>query len=391
MDIENEKIGQAYKAPNTYFIDAEMRLLQRLGIRFEKEVLNDNNTASGNEVSSEVGKSSINTLDTTGVQKRARKQDPVTLKSVAVNREDDSVKVIIPSLTITTNENPEWVNFGAIADEVSNTSDSLSKDIKLVSYVNSDSVTHDYAAGAEELYNESEIIDDAQSVITKHKENQDSAETVFSPISTTGPVLHEVPVSIGLDELESYITKNNSSDEKKTDSRPVEKSEFEINEVLQFGSSKGSLEFEEKPIILDAPPTAFAPIAGRQRETATPGWLGVAAALAAVIAAYFIWTAIQPPKINTEEVALQAEEGTYVELPLDEQISADTIPDGLQIVEPLILEEMPKYKEPNIYTIIDAEEMPERTKVAVQDLEDHGLATFDMEDELFEELDFESL
>jgi hypothetical protein len=35
--------------------------------------------------------------------------------------------------------------------------------------------------------------------------------------------------------------------------------------------------------------------------------------------------------------------------------------------------------------------MPERTKVAVQDLEDHGLATFDMEDELFEELDFESL
>jgi hypothetical protein len=31
------------------------------------------------------------------------------------------------------------------------------------------------------------------------------------------------------------------------------------------------------------------------------------------------------------------------------------------------------------------------TKRALQDLEDHGLATFDMEDELFEELDFESL
>jgi preprotein translocase subunit SecA len=41
--------------------------------------------------------------------------------------------------------------------------------------------------------------------------------------------------------------------------------------------------------------------------------------------------------------------------------------------------------------IIDAKEMPPRTKRALEDLEDNGLATFDMEDEMFEELDFESL
>ena len=150
-------------------------------------------------------------------------------------------------------------------------------------------------------------------------------------------------------------------------------------------------EVEEKPISLEAPATAFAPIAGRQHESATPGWLGVAAALAAIVAAYFIWTAIQPPKLDTEQVVLQEEEATIPDAPLDEQVQTDTIPDGRQIVEPLILEEMPKYKEPNVYTIIDAADMPERTKRALQDLEDHGLATFDMEDELFEELDFESL
>jgi hypothetical protein len=148
---------------------------------------------------------------------------------------------------------------------------------------------------------------------------------------------------------------------------------------------------EEKPISLEAPATAFAPIAGRQKETATPGWLGVAAALAAIVAAYFIWTAIQPPKLDQEEVVLQQDEATVPETPLDEPAQTDTIPDGLQLVEPLIMEAMPKYKEPNVYTIIDAADMPEKTKRALQDLEDHGLATFDMEDELFEELDLESL
>jgi hypothetical protein len=89
---------------------------------------------------------------------------------------------------------------------------------------------------------------------------------------------------------------------------------------------------------------------------------------------------------------LQQEEPTAIEAPLDEPASPkDTIPDGLQLVEPLMTGELPKYKEPNVYSIIDAKEMPPRTKRALQDLEDNGLVTFDMEDEMFEELDFESL
>jgi hypothetical protein len=194
-------------------------------------------------------------------------------------------------------------------------------------------------------------------------------------------IVHEVPESVGLDELESYVTAKVQEAEPSPNAIPSPKLE----------TVSAPKEVEEKPISLEAPATAFAPIAGRQHESATPGWLGVAAALAAIVAAYFIWTAIQPPKLDTEQVVLQEEEATIPDAPLDEQVQTDTIPDGRQIVEPLILEEMPKYKEPNVYTIIDAADMPERTKRALQDLEDHGLATFDMEDELFEELDFESL
>ncbi|MFM8994888.1 MAG: hypothetical protein ACKOI1_01415, partial [Bacteroidota bacterium] len=213
-------------------------------------------------------------------------------------------------------------------------------------------------------------------------------------VSTIEPsvIVHEVPESVGLDELESYISANvqpTSTSLEPLVSNKVEETTF-VNPAKQVESPSPRIA-EEKPISLEAPATAFAPIAGRQHESATPGWLGVAAALAAIVAAYFIWTAIQPPKVDTEQVALQQEEATVPEAPLDEQTPTDTIPDGLQLVEPLIMEEMPKYKEPNVYTITDAEEMPARTKRALQDLEDNGLATFDMEDELFEELDFESL
>jgi hypothetical protein len=178
---------------------------------------------------------------------------------------------------------------------------------------------------------------------------------------------------VGLDELESYIAPINAT------KAPI------IEEVLA--------QEEYQAINLEAPPTAFAPIAGRQKESATPGWLGIAASFAAIVAAYFIWNAIQPPK--TEEAMateLQQDEPTLIESPLDEPVLfKDTIPDGLQLVEPLINGEMPNYKEPNVYTIIDAKEMPPLTKRALQDLEDNGLTTFDMEDEMFEELDFESL
>jgi hypothetical protein len=419
MDLENEKIGPAYSAPDSYFKETESRLMQRLGIQSNPEPI----TAVNVPVSAPI--------DTTGVQKRARKQDPQTAKSEGVNKEVDALgNVVIPPLTFTTNENPEWVNFGAIAEDVSGVG--LDDQIKVVSYgdlldqpVNTSSAAPEIVAeqpvpvietAAELIPELSEEIQAPQVEIIQHVGDLASPTVTEPDLATTTEVstesetteeevlpvesspskfyfinkideepkvvVHEVPESVGLDELESYFTAKNTVPPP-TEEKVVPTPRFEETPVAR--------EVEEKPISLEAPATAFAPIAGRQRESATPGWLGVAAALAAIVAAYFIWTAIQPPKLDTEEVVLQQDEATIPEAPLDEQVVTDTIPDGLQLVEPLIMEEMPKYKEPNVYTIIDAEDMPERTKQALQDLEDNGLATFDMEDELFEELDFESL
>jgi hypothetical protein len=396
MDLENEKIGSAYSAQDAYFKDTEARLLQRLGI--QKEV---SSIQSPEPLQDPVRMNvPVANLDTTGVQKRARKQDPITSKSDGIIKEVDAVgSVVIPPLTFTTNENPEWVNFGAITEEVSGGE----QEIKVVSY-------GDLLSNAPEpaVNTSAPIVEATETHIETVVEPE--VETVEEPAASNPAeeskvIVHEVPESVGLDELESYIVSKNTAPatpvespiEAVTAQAPVESPQVRLTQEEKPVISAireertNPVEVEEKPISLEAPATAFAPIAGRQRESATPGWLGVAAALAAIVAAYFIWTAIQPPKLDTEQVVLQQDDATIPEAPLDEQVPTDTIPDGLQLVEPLIMEEMPKYKEPNVYTIIDAEDMPERTKRALQDLEDHGLATFDMEDELFEELDLESL
>jgi hypothetical protein len=427
MDLENEKIGPAYKAPDSYFKESESRLMQRLGIDMSQL---SGATVSEAKVAVPVAQPVSVPLDTTGVQKRARKQDPITSKSVGINKELDELgNVEIAPLTFTTNENPEWVNFGAIPEVESALETPLDQQIKKVSYgdllnqpsaenpvaenpvvespvaenavvdspaLESPSVettiitgeaitntTETHVAPVEiaasiEIESTTELIETAPELVS----TPSVVELTDVPVVTEPVVIHAVPESVGLDELESYITVNQPTPTTaKLDVAP---------EVVAQESAAPKM-VEEKPISLEAPATAFAPIAGRQKETATPGWLGVAAALAAIVAAYFIWTAIQPPKLDQEEVVLQQDEATVPETPLDEPAQTDTIPDGLQLVEPLIMEAMPKYKEPNVYTIIDAAEMPEKTKRALQDLEDHGLATFDMEDELFEELDLESL
>ena len=426
MDLENEKIGPAYKAPDSYFKESESRLMQRLGIDMSQL---SGATVSEAKVAVPVAQPVSVPLDTTGVQKRARKQDPITSKSVGINKELDELgNVEIAPLTFTTNENPEWVNFGAIPEVESALETPLDQQIKKVSYgdlLNQPSAENPVAENpvaenavvdspalerttvdtspitGEVLTNHTEtpvaFVENAASIeiestIESTTELVETASELVStpsvveltdvPVVTEPVVIHAVPESVGLDELESYITVNQPAPTPaKLDVAP---------EVVAQESAAPKM-VEEKPISLEAPATAFAPIAGRQKETATPGWLGVAAALAAIVAAYFIWTAIQPPKLDQEEVVLQQDEATVPETPLDEPAQTDTIPDGLQLVEPLIMEAMPKYKEPNVYTIIDAAEMPEKTKRALQDLEDHGLATFDMEDELFEELDLESL
>lgn len=410
MDLENEKIGPAFKAPDSYFKESESRLMQRLGIDITQLT---GAAVSEAKVVVPVAQPVSVPLDTTGVQKRARKQDPITSKSVGINKQLDEVgNVEIAPLTFTTNENPEWVNFGAIPEVESALETPLDQQIKKVSYgdlLNQASVENPVAESpvAEIPVGEmpvapSEIAAPIE-IESTHELNEMASELISSspvvepvvaplvepvvastdvPVVADSVVIHAVPESVGLDELESYITVNQPAPTPtKVDVAP---------EVVSQESAATKL-VEEKPISLEAPATAFAPIAGRQKDTATPGWLGVAAALAAIVAAYFIWTAIQPPKLDQEEVVLQQDEATVPETPLDEPAQTDTIPDGLQLVEPLIMEAMPKYKEPNVYTIIDAADMPEKTKRALQDLEDHGLATFDMEDELFEELDLESL
>ena len=410
MDLENEKIGPAYNAPESYFKESESRLLQRLGIDINSP------EAAAPKIESTKPVEVLMKVDTSGIQKRARKQDPLTSKSVGVDKDVDSVgKVEIAPLTFTTNENPEWVNFSAISEETTGLGDLLN--ITKVTYgdllnpvdetteikmedseiletelaVLEISVPETIAAesGISEPAElvptemESELIEVESAVIEVQSEGIESIELTVPVIEEVlleekielpdSIIIHEVPDSVGLDELESYIAPINSP------KVPI------IEEVI--------VEEEPQTINLEAPATAFAPIAGRQKESATPGWLGIAASLAAIVAAYFIWNAIQPPKAEEAMTTeLQQEEPTAIEIPLDEPASLkDTIPDGLQLVEPLIMGEMPKYKEPNVYTIIDAKEMPPRTKRALQDLEDNGLATFDMEDEMFEELDFESL
>lgn len=431
MDLENEKIGPAYKAPDSYFKESESRLMQRLGIDMSQL---SGATVSEAKVAVPVAQPVSVPLDTTGVQKRARKQDPITSKSVGINKDLDELgNVEIAPLTFTTNENPEWVNFGAIPEVESALETPLDQQIKKVSYgdllnqpsaenpvaetplaaspiaenvvvnghgveipvVDTTPITVEVLTNGTEtpvapveitasieiestIESSTELVETASELVT----SQPVVELTDVPVVTEPVVIHAVPESVGLDELESYITVNQPAPTPaKLDVAP--------SAVAQESAAPKMV--EEKPISLEAPATAFAPIAGRQKETATPGWLGVAAALAAIVAAYFIWTAIQPPKLDQEEVVLQQDEATVPETPLDEPAQTDTIPDGLQLVEPLIMEAMPKYKEPNVYTIIDAAEMPEKTKRALQDLEDHGLATFDMEDELFEELDLESL
>lgn len=419
MDLENEKIGPAYKAPDSYFKETESRLMQRLGIQADvKEKLADDPAVDTAQPAIQTITSAA-PLDTTGVQKRARKQDPMTAKSEGINKEVDALgNVVIPPLTFTTNENPEWVNFGAIPEEVSANAENLDSQIKIVSFADANApseeeksvveakdVTVEIPSTIEVTVVEDEIspapIESSELVVDAPTSDvapietsvENPVETVTIPVATEPTVIvHEVPESVGLDELESYLTGKNqpalTRSEQTVDAKIEAAVPLATPRMEEVSSPR---EMEEKPISLEAPATAFAPIAGRQNESATPGWLGVAAAFAAIVAAYFIWTAIQPPKADTEQVALQEEEATIPEAPLDEQVQTDTIPDGRQIVEPLIMEEMPKYKEPNVYTIIDAADMPERTKRALQDLEDNGLATFDMEDELFEELDFESL
>ena len=235
MDLENEKIGPAYNAPDSYFKESESRLLQRLGID-----LNTPETQSSNPVIHKPVEVLMK-VDTTGIQKRARKQDPLTSKSVGVDKEVDAFgKVEIPPLTFTTNENPEWVNFSAISEETSGSDASLN--ITKVTYGDllnpvaqtSEIETNVFTSEIPESTGNSETaetpetpevkvftevsdIEIPEQITVEVAAESDLADATVDPMDIESPtepssqesvekvIIHEVPVSVGLDELESYI------------------------------------------------------------------------------------------------------------------------------------------------------------------------------------------
>jgi len=109
MNLENEKIPSSVNAPDSYHKEFESRLLQRLGISL------DNSMETIQTVSSENPTVQLNPVSKNNeAQKIARKQDPETIKSEAVRKEIQEVgDVHIEPLVVSTNENPEWVNFAA--------------------------------------------------------------------------------------------------------------------------------------------------------------------------------------------------------------------------------------------------------------------------------------
>jgi len=95
MDLENEKIGPAYKAPDSYFKETESRLMQRLGIQADVQEKRADDPAVDTAQPAIQSITSAAPLDTTGVQKRARKQDPMTAKSEGINKEVDALGNVV--------------------------------------------------------------------------------------------------------------------------------------------------------------------------------------------------------------------------------------------------------------------------------------------------------
>lgn len=413
MNLENERIPSSVNAPDSYHKEFESRLLQRLGI--SADVLTGSaNTGNETTVSNEVvAPAAINKNELplaelnpvtpqVEVQKIARKQEPETIKSEAVRKEIEEIgNINIEPMVVSTNENPEWVNFAATESDSGNSVDGIVKKstIKTESEKNTtnnldatinnhlDSSNNDVVDSSEEMviseldsevpaWNDIvSISNDNQPVLggpeieslTENKESDSNSQKVVSPTdSTPSIVVHHVPESL-IPETSPYESASKLDDAPK--------------ETIIYNQSEPGLD------TLEPPPAPFAPIAGRVQNTSnSPGWIGIAASVAAIVAAYFIWVAIQP---NTEEqppVAVVVPE--EVTTPAVVAAPKDTVPAGIRLVENLILDEkLEKYKEPNVFSVDKLDDLPEKSKKALNDLEHHNIAVFDMEDVLFEDLD----
>jgi hypothetical protein len=352
-------------------------LLQRLGISADILV----ETANAPQATPTVQLNPVS--PSVEAQKVARKQDPETIKSEAVRKEIEEVgNINIEPMVVSTNENPEWVNFAANESGETQGTDGIikithaSSETTPLENLSADASAH----GQSELeleqppHHESteipawdEIVSESQGDAQKQLDADtsdlldDTSKSKESANSSQPIVVHHVPETMVAETSDNTVN--------------------QPQETILYNQSEPGLD------TLEPPPAPFAPIAGRVQETSSsPGWIGIAASLAAIVAAYFIWVAIQPATDESKQVVLSPE--PVVEKPMAVATPKDTVPAGVRLVENYILDEkLEKYKEPNVFSVHQLDDLPERSKKALNDLEHHNIAVFDMEDVMFEELD----
>lgn len=410
MNLENEKIPSSVNAPDSYHKEFESRLLQRLGI--SADVITQNQGIGSEFIKAPaVASVPLSTSPTVELnpktpqvepQKIARKQDPETIKSEAVSKEIEQIgNINIEPMVVSTNENPEWVNFadtessdlsnieGIViksnipAEFVNETSDKINeKNIDLV-----ESEIYDKEESAElEVPAWNDIATPAVSIsqvnIPWENENPPAAEVILEATSEKVSIASE-KVSIASEGIPPIVV--HRVPETLVVDSPISESPNKLDdapkETKLYNQSEPGLD------TLEPPPAPFAPIAGRvQNTSSSPGWIGIAASVAAIVAAYFIWVAIQPSA--EEETPAVVAAPVVVEQPAVVATPKDTVPAGIRLVENYILDEkLEKYKEPNVFSVDKMEDLPERSRKALNDLEHHNIAVFDMEDVLFEDLD----
>lgn len=412
MNLENERIPSSVNAPDSYHKEFESRLLQRLGISADILITS---TTDGNEavITPEVNvvpannKNELPLAELNPVtpqveaQKIARKQEPETIKSEAVRKEIEEIgKINIEPMVVSTNENPEWVNFAAAESDSGASTEGIIK--KSTTKSESDNI----------ISNNSDLVNTG--IDSSNNNNDGSAEEItLSEVDSEVPDWNDIVSVSNLDTeaipaLKVEATKEDKDNVIQSDTTPTqtdavpsivvhhvpeslipETSPYESAAKLDDAPKETVLYNQSEPGLdtLEPPPAPFAPIAGRVQNTSnSPGWIGIAASVAAIVAAYFIWVAIQPSAEEKEPVVAKAPE--VVTTPAVTAAPKDTVPAGIRLVENLILDEkLEKYKEPNVFSVDKLDDLPEKSKKALNDLEHHNIAVFDMEDVLFEDLD----
>lgn len=445
MNLENEKVPSPVNAPESYFKEFESRLLQRLGIDKNSWVENQpldtsvetENTAelvagiSTKKVVIETPKMELNPVTNVDPPLTSKKQEPTTITSSPVRKEIEEVgQIHIDPLKVSTNETPEWVNFAAIDGKEG---ESELGDVANITMVNHGDLANEpeqetpivveRETESEELvlqpvHGESngvpswtEIAEEKvveTPVITAINSELDevAATEVIGNTEAPSVTVHHVPEFVDDEEAlkAEYEAMQKAKMVAETPAEPLkmESVQTPVESGSVFSSNVGRIESRnDRPVesklynqhapgtdTLEPPPTPFAPIAGLQEKPSSPNWIGAAASIAAIVAAYFIWTAIQP---STEDAVTNNDSmANETTVAVQNTVKKDTVAPGVRLVEHYILDKkLEKYEEPKIFSIDQKEDLSAKSIRALNDLEHHNIAVFDMEDNLFEELDLD--